>query len=394
MTASEIRSERRCGARQPGGVVNSFVVVPRCEHIATACVRTECRAGGAERCLFRELPGWGRLTTHQTPSGGENAALGSFVERPYCQRFASGMDAQFVLQIRTFIKHPLGVRGSSGTRHLSVCNIPGTRDDLARPGWAHLAHRVRCRGGRFGCWRLLLRATPAARVSPRPPAGPPRILSEAPPPSTTWWVPFTRPSRVWTRATWRHVHSDDCPWRRARAARWFRRQHTGLDPDGRPWLNYGGWSSLVGSPDGTRLWTLTDNYARLLRVVVDADPAGFMTAVHSVQNATFAIRTPSIPPASASSASPRRAPSTSRRASTSSLVAIRAGADRIRTRAKKTRTPTSTTLPWTTARTTRRTSWRISWSGWRTVGVTGEHRIRFRDGRKSVDGPSRRGRRP
>ena len=99
---------------------------------------------------------------------------------------------------------------------------------------------------------------------------------------------------------------------------------TSTSPGSTPTVDRGsttaGWSSLVGSPDGTRLWTLTDNYARLLRVVVDADPAtGFMTAVHSVQNATFAIRTPSDPSASASSASPRRAPSTSRRASTSSL---------------------------------------------------------------------------
>ena len=119
---------------------------------------------------------------------------------------------------------------------------------------------------------------------------------------------------------------------------------TGLDPDGRPWLNYGGWSSLVGSPDGTRLWTLTDNYARLLRVVVDADLAtGFMT-VHSVQNATFAIRTPSDPSrVGVVGVSEEGAEYVETRIDVESLAAIpraRPAPTRIRTRAKKTRTPT------------------------------------------------------
>ena len=69
---------------------------------------------------------------------------------------------------------------------------------------------------------------------------------------------------------------------------------TGVDPDGRPWLDYGGWSSLVGSPDGRVLWTLTDNYARLLRVALDVpdERTGVVTGVRSIENATFAIRNP------------------------------------------------------------------------------------------------------
>ena len=146
---------------------------------------------------------------------------------------------------------------------------------------------------------VLSRATFAARVSPSSPGGSPLdLLGSSSAVDDLVDVPFTTtpiagldardPSVTSIPTT---VPGGELRWRGG-----FDVNFTGLDPDGRPWLNYGGWSSLVGSPDGTRLWTLTDNYARLLRVVVDADPAtGFMTAVHSVQNATFAIRTPSDP---------------------------------------------------------------------------------------------------
>ena len=146
---------------------------------------------------------------------------------------------------------------------------------------------------------VLSRAAFAARASPSSPDGSPAdLLGSSSAVDDLVDVPFTATPIAGLDARDPSVSSipTTVPGGELRWRGGFDVNFTGLDPDGRPWLNYGGWSSLVGSPDGTRLWTLTDNYARLLRVVVDADPAtGFMTAVRSVQNATFAIRTPSDP---------------------------------------------------------------------------------------------------
>ena len=63
---------------------------------------------------------------------------------------------------------------------------------------------------------------------------------------------------------------------------------------GQSWNDFGGWSALVGDARGERLWTLTDNYAYLLRVDVALDSrTDTMVGVRSIENATdFAILTP------------------------------------------------------------------------------------------------------
>ena len=57
-----------------------------------------------------------------------------------------------------------------------------------------------------------------------------------------------------------------------------------------------GWSSVVGSPfDGSALWVLTDNYARLLRVSLALDPdSKNLAGINSVEDAAWGIRAPGI----------------------------------------------------------------------------------------------------
>lgn len=69
----------------------------------------------------------------------------------------------------------------------------------------------------------------------------------------------------------------------------------GLVPEtGQMWNDFGGWSALVGDARGERLWTLTDNYAYLLRLELDLDPeTESLTNVRAIRNATdFAILVP------------------------------------------------------------------------------------------------------
>ncbi len=69
----------------------------------------------------------------------------------------------------------------------------------------------------------------------------------------------------------------------------------GLVPEtGQSWNDFGGWSTLVGDTRGERLWTLTDNYAYLLRVELDLDErSSTLTNVRAIRNATdFAILVP------------------------------------------------------------------------------------------------------
>lgn len=69
----------------------------------------------------------------------------------------------------------------------------------------------------------------------------------------------------------------------------------GLVPEtGQSWNDFGGWSTLVGDARGERLWTLTDNYAYLLRVELDLDEqSSTLTNVRAIRNATdFAILVP------------------------------------------------------------------------------------------------------
>ena len=69
----------------------------------------------------------------------------------------------------------------------------------------------------------------------------------------------------------------------------------GLVPEtGQSWNDFGGWSTLVGDKRGERLWTLTDNYAYLLRVELDLDEqSSTLTNVRAIRNATdFAILVP------------------------------------------------------------------------------------------------------
>jgi len=57
-----------------------------------------------------------------------------------------------------------------------------------------------------------------------------------------------------------------------------------------------GWSSVVGSPfDGSALWVLTDNYARLLRVSLALDPdSKNLAGINSIEDAAWGIRAPGI----------------------------------------------------------------------------------------------------
>ena len=57
-----------------------------------------------------------------------------------------------------------------------------------------------------------------------------------------------------------------------------------------------GWSSVVGSPfDGSALWVLTDNYARLLRVSLALDPqSGNLAGINSIEDAAWGIQAPGI----------------------------------------------------------------------------------------------------
>ena len=69
----------------------------------------------------------------------------------------------------------------------------------------------------------------------------------------------------------------------------------GLVPEtGKSWNDFGGWSTLVGDARGERLWTLTDNYAYLLRVELELDEqSSTLTNVRAIRNATdFAILVP------------------------------------------------------------------------------------------------------
>jgi hypothetical protein len=69
----------------------------------------------------------------------------------------------------------------------------------------------------------------------------------------------------------------------------------GVVPEtGQSWNDFGGWSTLVGDKRGERLWTLTDNYAYLLRVELDLDEqSSTLTNVRAIRNATdFAILVP------------------------------------------------------------------------------------------------------
>jgi len=69
----------------------------------------------------------------------------------------------------------------------------------------------------------------------------------------------------------------------------------GLVPEtGQSWNDFGGWSTLVGDKRGERLWTLTDNYAYLLRVELELDEqSSTLTNVRAIRNATdFAILVP------------------------------------------------------------------------------------------------------
>ena len=75
----------------------------------------------------------------------------------------------------------------------------------------------------------------------------------------------------------------------------FQVRFPGVVPEtGQSWNDFGGWSALVGDARGERLWTLTDNYAYLLRVDVALDSrTDTMVGVRSIENATdFAILTP------------------------------------------------------------------------------------------------------
>lgn len=75
----------------------------------------------------------------------------------------------------------------------------------------------------------------------------------------------------------------------------FQVRFPGVVPEtGQSWNDFGGWSTLVGDARGERLWTLTDNYAYLLRVDVELDSrTDAMLSVRAIENATdFAILTP------------------------------------------------------------------------------------------------------
>ena len=75
----------------------------------------------------------------------------------------------------------------------------------------------------------------------------------------------------------------------------FQVRFPGTVPEtGQSWNDFGGWSTLVGDARGERLWTLTDNYAYLLRVDVELDSrTDAMLSVRAIENATdFAILTP------------------------------------------------------------------------------------------------------
>ena len=62
---------------------------------------------------------------------------------------------------------------------------------------------------------------------------------------------------------------------------------------GRPWNDFGGWSTLVGDETGRELWTLTDNYAYLLKLDVTVDSNnGHLTDITAIENASFDIRSP------------------------------------------------------------------------------------------------------
>ena len=63
---------------------------------------------------------------------------------------------------------------------------------------------------------------------------------------------------------------------------------------GQSWNDFGGWSALVGDARGERLWTLTDNYAYLLRLELELDSeTNALLGVRSIENATdFAVLTP------------------------------------------------------------------------------------------------------
>ena len=63
---------------------------------------------------------------------------------------------------------------------------------------------------------------------------------------------------------------------------------------GQSWNDFGGWSALVGDARGERLWTLTDNYAYLLRIDLELDPeTDALLGVRAIENATdFAVLAP------------------------------------------------------------------------------------------------------
>ena len=63
---------------------------------------------------------------------------------------------------------------------------------------------------------------------------------------------------------------------------------------GQSWNDFGGWSALVGDARGERLWTLTDNYAYLLRIDLELDPeTNALLGVRAIENATdFAVLAP------------------------------------------------------------------------------------------------------
>ena len=191
---------------------------------------------------------------------------------PIVERFRLRMDAQFVSFVNSNVHF--------GTH--SVFAVRAEHDtfpSVTSPGRATTARHWDGRTSRTACdvgWALrvlallvLSRAT-LRRACLSSPGGSPSDPLGSSSPSTTWWTCRSpRPHRGLDARGQRHVHSDDCPWRRAPVARWFRRQLHRARPRRSTVAQLRRMVFARRVPDGTRLWTLTDI---ALRVVVDEDP--------------------------------------------------------------------------------------------------------------------------
>ena len=237
--ASKSKPGRRDAWRATAAKLSSasfVVIVTRCMNTSRnlARVRTECRARVVLSGVFsRELRrSWGRDPSHikRRPSRRKMQHLAPFVERPYCRTFSPpyGCAVCIFCKFERSLKHPLGVRGSSGTRHLSVCNIPGdARRPRATGMGAPRAPRAMSwwalRVGALGVVASDFRGARVSLVPRRVPLDPLGSLLRRRRPGGR--AVHHDPHRGSGRARpERHVHSDDCPWRRAPVARWFRRQ--------------------------------------------------------------------------------------------------------------------------------------------------------------------------